>query len=188
MFTRYEWSLAQTNSQRPFQFFGHWEHGKTTDDMYMLAQYPPGPSILKTPPSVDMHDFTFLPTTYNKSAPYRPYIQRLPSDPKPFSIGMGVKTSAGYTLESQYLGELDHFININERLFLDWKSAAEALSISVEQFTPCLPPIESALNTPQSSSVHLAQAVRHNLQCAYEFGGCAHLLAHQCVRHITRTG
>ena len=187
MFTRYEWSLAYTNSRRPFQFFGHWDHGKTTDDMYLLAQYPPVPSIPKAPPSVNVHDFTFLPTTYNKSAPYRPYIQRLPSDPKHFSMGVGVKTSAGYTLESQYLGEIEHFFNKNQLLFQDWKSVAEALSISVVQFTPRLPPAESELHVPRLSSTYLAQAVHDNLQCAYEFGGCARLLARRCIRHIART-
>ena len=69
-FNRYEWSLAYTNSRCQFQFFGHWEHGKTTDDMYMLAQYGPKDIALKDPPSIMAQDFTQVPTTYNKSAPY----------------------------------------------------------------------------------------------------------------------
>jgi hypothetical protein len=75
-FERYVWTLAYTNSRHPFQFFGHWEYRKTTNDIYMLAQYPPLESvILKEPPGVMLDDFIFVPTTYNKSALDRLYIQ-----------------------------------------------------------------------------------------------------------------
>ncbi|KAF9518060.1 hypothetical protein BS47DRAFT_1389256 [Hydnum rufescens UP504] len=173
-FDRYEWSLAYTNSRRPFQFFGHWEHGRTTDDMYMLAQYGPEDTVLKEPPGVMPQDFTRIPTTYNKSAPYRPYIQRLPSDPKPFSTELALKTSSGYLLSSPYHENVTYFLEKNRALYMDWKLVAESLGIPVgKDFVPRLPPSSASLDTPHSSS--------------YEFGGYAHLLARRCVRQVART-
>ncbi|KAF9509260.1 hypothetical protein BS47DRAFT_1397048 [Hydnum rufescens UP504] len=139
-FNRYEWSLAYTNSRRPFQFFGHWEHGRTTDDMYMLAQYGPEDTVLKEPPGMMPQDFTRIPTTYNKSAPYRPYIQRLPSDPKPFSTELALKTSSGYLLSSPYHENVTYFLEKNRALYMDWKLVAESLGIPVgKDFVPHLP-------------------------------------------------
>ncbi|KAF9510921.1 hypothetical protein BS47DRAFT_1364245 [Hydnum rufescens UP504] len=149
----------ELSSRHPFQFFGHWEHGRTTDDMYMLVQYGPKDTVLKEPPGVMPQDFTRIPTTYNKSAPYRPYIQRLPSDPKPFSTELALKTSSGYLLLSPYHKNVTYFLEKNRALYMDWKLVAESLSIPVSKdFMPHLPP-----------------------------SSYTRLLAHQCVWQVTHT-
>ncbi|KAF9517091.1 hypothetical protein BS47DRAFT_1436069 [Hydnum rufescens UP504] len=146
-------------SRCPFQFFGHWEHGRTTNDMYMLAQYGPEDTILKEPPGMMPQDFTHIPTTYNKSAPYRPYIQQLPSDPKPFSTELALKTSSGYLLLSPYCKNVTYFLEKNRALYMDWKLVAESLGIPIgKDFVPHLPP-----------------------------SSYTHLLACQCVWQITCT-
>ncbi|KAF9511785.1 hypothetical protein BS47DRAFT_1363551 [Hydnum rufescens UP504] len=117
-------------SRCPFQFFGHWEHGRTTDDMYMLVQYGPEDTILKEPPRMMPQDFTCIPMTYNKSAP----------DPKPFSTELVLKTSSGYLLSSPYHENVTYFLEKNRALYMDWKLVAESLSIPISKdFVPCLP-------------------------------------------------
>ena len=156
-FNRYEWSLAYTNSHHWFQFFGHWEHGKTTDDMYMLAQYGPEDIALKDPPGIMAQDFTQVPTTYNKSAPYRPYIQRLPHDPKPFLTDLAIKTSGGHLLVSPYCENVISFLKKNRVLYTDWKLVAESLGIPVAMdFMPHLPLSSADLDASRPLYVHHA--------------------------------
>ena len=176
------------NSRCPFQFFGHWDYGKTNDDIYMLDPYPPLESvILKEPPSVMPDNFTFVPTTYNKSALYRPYIQQLPSDPQYFSLSQVVKSTHGYVLQSSYCEHIKSFLKKNKALYMDWRSVAQSLAILIPHVEPRAPPASAELDAPRASSIHHGMFVYNILQGAYEFGGFAHLLACQCIRHVAHT-
>ena len=153
-FDRYTWTLAYMNSRCPFQFFGHWEYGKTNDDIYMLDPYPPLESvILKEPPSVMPDNFTFVPTTYNKSALYRPYIQQLPSDPQYFSLSQVVKSTHGYVLQSSYCEHIKSFLKKNKALYMDWRSVAQSLAILIPHVEPCTLPASAELDAPRASSI-----------------------------------
>lgn len=143
------------------------------------------------PPRFSPYDFTRVPVTYNKAAPYRPYIRRTPDDP---SVPCGEDVEPGFKLKAVYLEKLRIFFAEQNIMYTGWLDVAKRIPIPHIPDTPALPPYvseesrwEDHLTRTRTSLQGFTRVVTDYLQYAYELGGFGRYLQHRCIDAIVES-